>query len=65
MGDSGLGFTDYCRRLRLQGNAFIKQPVKVARRTPSGTGPIVGAAATVAVLRQDQVGRPALSMSRG
>ena len=29
-----------------------KQPVLVARRTSSGTGPIVGAAATVAVLWQ-------------
>ena len=35
----------------VQGNDFIKQPVLVARRTLSGTGPIVGAAARVAVLR--------------
>ena len=34
------------------GNDFIKQPVLVARRAPSDLGPIVGAAATVAVLRQ-------------
>ena len=42
---------------RTKGLCLYKQPVLVARRTPSGTGPIVGATASVAVLRQVQPGR--------
>ena len=36
-------------------NCFIRQPVLVARRTPSGTGPTRGAATTVVVLRRGWV----------
>ena len=38
---------------------LFKQPVQVARRTGSGTGPTVGATDLVVVLRQVQLGRPA------
>ena len=47
--------------LRVEGIYSIRQPVLLARRTPSGSGPDAGATA-LAVLR---LGRPVLLRSRG
>ena len=55
----GLGETRQPPRektLGVSGNYIFKQPVLVARRTGSGTGPTVGATDLVAVLRQVQLG---------